>query len=348
LELVYHPLFLLLGIALAGLAVFGAVAMGPRGGRGLRLTLAMTSFVAVLGCALWIITYLAFIDQRRSIETRLSELRTQALSVGSVLACLERAGELLGTACAQTLFAAPETLAAADFYTATRLDVLKSAARYGGPRTPQFDDAIAALERSLQQDPLGLTANTLMLREGCTAARCDVIALFRDPARLWDNIRQKTYDANIVRYASGWRAPVAAASLAAASPVAASPAAAPPPAAAPTAAPAATVAAPLTTTPSGETRAPIPDKYALPSADSIPPVSIMNDEPADRSASAAAQSKDRPKGTVRQPVASGPEPSPASPQSTPAASPPATAEKQPAVRREKARPNAPLSIVPTQ
>jgi hypothetical protein len=336
LEQVYHPLFLLLGVALAGLPLFGAIAIRPYGRRRLRLALAMISFAAVLGSALWIITYLAFADQRRSIETRLSELRAQALGAGSVLACLERAGDLLGAACAQTLFAAPETLAAANLYTATRLDVLKSAARYGGPRTPQFDDAIAALERSLQQDPLGLTANALMLREGCTAARCDVIALFRDPARLWDNIRQKSYDANIVRYASGWRAPV--------------PAAVSPAAAAPTAAPAATVPAPVATAPGGESRAPIPDKYALPSADSIPPVSIMNEEPPDRPAAASAQSKDRPKGSVRQPVASAPapEPSPASTQSTPAASPPAAAEKQPPIRREKARPNAPLSITPTQ
>jgi hypothetical protein len=332
LEQMYHPLFLLFGVALAGLTLFGAIAIGPYGRRGLRLTLGLMSFAAVLGSALWIITYLAFIDQRRSIEMRLSELRAQALGAGSVLACLERAGDLLDTACGQTLFAAPETLAAANFYTATRLDVFQSAARYSGPRTPQFDDAVGALERSLQQDPLGLTANALVLREGCTAERCDAIALFRDPSRMLSNIRQKTFDANVVRYASGWRAPLPAA----ASPVSALTTAVP---------------APPAGGPGGiEARAPIPDKYTLPSADSIPRVSIMNDEPPDRSASAATQAKDRSKSTVHQPVASAPvtEPSPASPQSTPAASPPAGLERLPSIRRERTRPNSPLSITPTQ
>ena len=81
------------------------------------------------------------------------------------------------------------------------------AARYSGPRTAQFDDAIAAVRRSLQQDPFGLTANILVRREGCTAERCDVIGLFGNPTRLWDNIRQNTFDANVARHAANWRAP---------------------------------------------------------------------------------------------------------------------------------------------
>ena len=63
------------------------------------------------------------------------------------------------------------------------------------------------MQRSLQQDPFGLTANMLVRREGCTAQRCDAIAVFCDPTRVWDNIRQKTFDANVARHAAGWRAP---------------------------------------------------------------------------------------------------------------------------------------------
>ena len=262
----YHSLILVVGFAVAGLALSGVVAIGPHGSRGARIAFAMVSFAAFLGSALWLMTYLGLVDQRRTIETRLAELRAQALGAGSTLACLERSGEIVETACAQTLFAAPETLAAANFYTAMRLDVLAAAARYTGPRTAQFDEAVAALQRSLQQDTFGLTANTLVLREGCTAQRCDSLALFRDPARLRENIRQRTFEENAARYASGWRAPTASAAPAAAAPAA-------PAMAAPLPSPG--IIAPT----GGETRAPIPDKYTLPSSASIPPVSIMNAEP---------------------------------------------------------------------
>jgi hypothetical protein len=318
LEYSYHSLILLVGFAVAGLALVGAVAVGPYGRRGARMMLAMLSFAAFLGSAFWLMTYLGFLDQRRAIETRLAELRAQALGAGSTLACLERTGDIVETACAQTLFAAPETLAAANFYTANRLDLLMAAARYSGPRSAQFDDAVAALQRSLQQDPFGLTANTLVLREGCTADRCDPLVLFPNPARLHENIRQKTFEANAARYAGGWRAPTAGP------------------------APAAPGAAPLATGPGiiaptgGETRAPIPDRYSLPSSASIPPVSIMSDEPV---RPAPAPPRDR----AAPPAAAAPDQPPAATQ--PAAPPPVPAQRQ-APRRETTRPSAPLSITP--
>ena len=163
-EYSYHILVLLSGVALAGLTLFGAVAVGPYGRRSVRLTLVLISCAATIGTALWFVTYLGLIEQRRAIEVRLAELRAQAISPGSAFACLERAGDAVSAACEQTLFSAAVTLAAANFYTAARLDLLVAAARYSGPRTPQFDDAVAALQLSLQQDPFGLTANTLVLK----------------------------------------------------------------------------------------------------------------------------------------------------------------------------------------
>jgi hypothetical protein len=315
----YHSVILLLGIAVAGLTLFGAIAVGPYSRRGLRMMLATISFAAFLGSAFWFTLYLGFIEQRRAIETRLAELRAQVLSTGSPLACLERTGDAVEAACAQTLFATPETLAAANVYTAARLDLLTAAARYPGPRTPQFDDAIDALRISLQQDPFGLTANILMLRRGCTAERCDDIAIFRDPARLRNNIRQKAFDANVARHAGGWRTPA---------PTAALPAASATPAIAPT---------------GSETRAPIPDKYTLPSAASIPPVSIMNDEPPERPGPAPARDR---AGSTRQPVTALP-PEEQAPAALPSA-PSSASDKQAPARREKTRPNAPLPIGPPQ
>ena len=57
---------------------------------------------------------------------------------------------------------------------------MKAARRYGGPRTPQFDDAVATLVRALQEDPFGLAADILVRREGCTAQRCEALSLFAD------------------------------------------------------------------------------------------------------------------------------------------------------------------------
>ena len=314
-EYSHHILFLLCGVAVAGLAAFGAIAVGPYGRRGVRLTLAMVSFVALLGSVLWLVIYLGWIEQRRTIEARLSELRAQALSASSTLACLDGAGDAIEKACEQTVFATPESLAAANFYTTTRFDLLVSAARYSGPRSAQFDEAIDALQRSLQQDPFGLTANTLVLRTGCTAERCDAIAVFREQARVAENVRQKTYQAIVARHSPNWRTNA---------PAAASPSPSP---------------APATST-GPETRAPIPDKYTLPSSSSIPPVSIMEDEP-ERRPSAPATAQDRPAAPPEQSKPSASSPTALSP------TPPPARQKQPAPRRDTTRPNAPLSISPT-
>lgn len=316
----YHSFILLLGFAVAALTLFGAIAVGPYGRRGLRMMLAMVSVAAFLGSAFWLTIYLGFIEQRRSIETRLSELRAQALSAGSPLACLERTGDIVEAACARKLFATPDTLAAASFYTAARFDLLTAAVRYAGPRTPQFDDVIDALKVSLQQDPFGLTANTLMLRSGCTADRCDPMAIFHDPVRLSNNIRQRVFDANVARHAGGWRAAL---------PDAASP-------------PPATSAIPPSAVSGSEARAPIPEKYTLPSAASIPPVSIMNEEPAEPPQSGPARARDRSNlsGSPREEQAPAAGALPSVPVSA--------SEKQMPPRREKKPPNAPLSISPPQ
>jgi hypothetical protein len=328
LEYSHHILPLLVGIAVAGVAALGAIAVGPYGRRGVRLTLAIVSFAALLGSALWLVTYLGWIEQRRAIEARLSELRAQALSTNSALACLEGAGDAIEKACEQTIFATAESLAAANVYTTARFDLLMSAKRYSGPRTAQFDQVINALQRSLQQDPFGLTANTLVLRTGCTAERCDAIAMFAEQARVRETIRQKTYQATVARHSANWRT---------SAPAAAAPAVSSPPST------------------GGETRAPIPDKYTLPSASSIPPVSIMQDEP-ERRPSAPAAAPERPSVPVQTgatvqpgtdaPPPEQPRPSASSPTALSPATPPPVRQKQPAARRETNRPNAPLSINP--
>jgi hypothetical protein len=310
LELSYHGMVLLLGVAITGLALVGFIAVGPYGRRGVRTTLAAISALAFFASAAWLTNYLGLIEERRAIETRLSELRGRALNVGSPLACLEQTGGAVDAACAQKLFASPETLAAANSYISAQFDLLLAASRYSGPRSPQFNDAIGALETSLQQDTFGIAANVLVMRNGCTAERCEALAAFQHPARLRTNIRERIFEANVARHAGAWRekTPSTAASAPASSPA------------------------------SGETRAPIPEKYSLPSSDSIPPVSIMNDEPAERS----------PPTPPRQPAAASSRAEPALPPTAPPATPPSSAEKQGPGRAQKTRPSAPLAITPAR
>jgi|tagenome__1003787_1003787.scaffolds.fasta_scaffold20869799_1 hypothetical protein len=316
LEFSPHLLILLGGFAIALLSLFGVFAVGPYGRRGVRFMLGLVALAAFAGSVGYLVLYLGMIDQRRALETRIAELRAQAMTAGP-LACLERTDDAVQAACAQSLFASPGSISAARVYTTARLDLLTAAHRYSGPRTPQFEELVAALQHSLQEDPFGLTADSLMRRESCTEQRCPSLALFADTARLSANIRDKTFDANVARYTAAWTAP---------------------PPAAPPAAPSASASAPVPKiSPSGETRAPIPDKYELPSSASIPPVSIMTDEPPQRAAPPPA-AKDRPAAPPQEAAA------PA------AATPPVQAETPPRPRPQKQAPrkkdNAPLSIAP--
>ena len=319
-EISYHLLILIAGFAVALLALVGFVAVGPYGRRGVRFMCGLVALTAFAGSAAWLAVYLGMVEQRRAIETRIADLRAQAMTAGP-LACLERTGDAVQAACGQSLFASPGTISAARVYTTTQFDLLIAAKRYSGPRTPQFDDAVVTLQRSLQEDPFGLTADVLTRRESCTEQRCPALALFANPARLADNIRNKIFEANVARYTAAWGAPQPAAPQAAA--------------------PSAAASAPVPkTAPSGETRAPIPDKYELPSAASIPPVSIMTDEPPQRAAPGPA-AKDRP-GAPPQEAAAPTGETAASPEQ--AETPPA-AQKKSAPRRPK-QPDAPLQIAP--
>jgi hypothetical protein len=345
LEFSFHSLTLLFGFVVAGLSMAGAIAVGPFGWHGARVGLAMVSVAAFLVSVFWSLSYIGYLDQRRAIEARLAELRGQALASGSALACLERGGEALEAACGETLFRTPETLAAANFYTASRLDVLRAADRYAGPRSEPFEESIAVLKRSLEQDPFGLTAHVLTVRDGCTEERCDSLALLQDGARVKDNIRHKAFDANLARHAAAWRT-----GLPAAPPVAS---AAPSPAPASTAT--ASVPAVPALTPTGETRAPIPDKYTLPSSASIPPVSIMSDEPARPAAQAKEQPREQAKDRqpAERPATAAAPPAPSADADPPPAhaAPAQPAAQKQAPRRETVRPsapNAPLSITPGQ
>ena len=193
---------------------------------------------------------------RRALDARFSELTQRALAPGSSLSCLDAiVNATVEAACEKALFASPEATAAAVAYADARLTLLADGVAHA-VRDPDYAPALERLRRGLEADRYGVVAQALVSR-GCTAEACPVLKLLHDPQRVAANLKERTFDANVVLNASLWRPEGAA--------LAAAPAATlPPPSLSAT-------GAATTATPSG--------KFEYPSAASIPPVSIMTPEP---------------------------------------------------------------------
>lgn len=217
---------------------------------------------------------------RRALVQRSAELNLAALTPGSALACLDAgAGEAVENACEAKVFADPQRAANAVAYTAARLSLLADAAK-----DPAVLDGFAATRRAIELDRYGFAAHVLATRDGCTAEQCAAFAWLHDTAVLKANLKAQAYDQYVSRYAAGWnKEPEKQVPVAAAPPVAGVPVAAAPEASAPTG-------------------VPVSSKYDFPSAASIPPVSIMNSEPAlpkGAAAPGAPQAKAEPKGEAK-------------------------------------------------
>jgi hypothetical protein len=193
-------------------------------------------------------------DERRALDQRILELSAHALAPGSPLGCLEQnLGETIDAACEKAVFAGPETIAAATAYVAGSLSLLADAAANGWD--VYYDAALAGLRHRLEIDRFGLVAQVLAA-EGCSAAKCERFALFVDTSRISANLKARTFENLVARHSAGWPQSASAAAPAA-------PAPGPPIAAAPPPGPAPSVGSGIN----------------FPSAASIPPVSIMTDEP---------------------------------------------------------------------
>lgn len=204
--------------------------------------------------------------ERRALMQRNAELNIGAIAVGSALACLDAgAGEAVENACEKQVFADPQTAARAVAYTAARLALLGEA----HATQPSALSAMAGTRRAIELDRYGFAAHVLATRDGCTAEQCAAFAWLHDTAAIKANLKAQVYDQYVSRYAAAWskepdkQVPVA--NSAAPAPVAAAPEA-----------------------PTGVT---VSSKYDFPSSASIPPVSIMNAEPALPKAAADAQAK---------------------------------------------------------
>ncbi|HET7850267.1 MAG TPA: hypothetical protein VFL51_14500 [Pseudolabrys sp.] len=194
---------------------------------------------------------------QNTLKARYAELTARALAPGSVLSCLGgAAGDAVESACERKIFASPEQAAAAVVFVTAQLALLTDVADRNDPRLVAIR---ANLKRAIGLDRYGIAAHVLETRDGCTPEQCPIFALLDDAAALKTNLKTHAFDNYVTRYAVAWsrpeqggQAPVA--DLAPAAPSAAG------------------AALP-------EPHAPVPSKYDFPSADSIPPVSIMNAEP---------------------------------------------------------------------
>jgi hypothetical protein len=191
--------------------------------------------------------------ERHALEARAQDLLMRSAMPGSAVACLGGvAGDVVESACEKAVFQTPEATAAALSYVAAELVLLADFTAHARRSGADFPVALAELRRSIESDRFGLVARVLAVRDGCTPTACQPFTLLADPGRIAVNLTERSYDLYVARHATGW------------------PAGAKPPAA---------VAA-------GEGEAQPSAAAAgrsglfFPSAASIPPVTIMNAEPA--------------------------------------------------------------------
>jgi hypothetical protein len=246
--------------------------------------------------------------ERRALLAREVELSRIALAPGSALACLDGgAGETVENTCEKTVFASPQSTAAAVAYMDARLKLLAAAAA----RDPGLLAMLGSTRRAVALDRFGVAAHVLAIRDGCTAETCDAFALVDDASALQANLRAQVYDQYVSRYVASWNAPPAEKLPAVA--------ALPPP----------TSLARVTA--SGQTAVPAVkpgEHWDFPSAASIPAVSIMGAEPplpkgAEAQAQAPGQASDAPQATPMPPAKPAAKPAAAAKPPAPQAAPPA-------------------------
>jgi hypothetical protein len=188
-------------------------------------------------------------DERRALDQRASELVSRAVAPGSAIACLEATNtETVEGSCERAVFATPETVAAASAYIAARISLLSDAHEFTSRRDQSYESQIAGLRRTVAADRYGLASQVLAVRDGCTADACDAFGLVYDDKKLRANMRDRLFDITVARYAVNW--PTRTRPIASTSP----------------------------TSPSSPVTPPGPN-VQFPSAQSIPPVSIMTAEP---------------------------------------------------------------------
>jgi hypothetical protein len=203
--------------------------------------------------------------ERRALEARAAELTARAIAPGSALACLDAgAGNAVESSCEKAVFANPAAVAAAVSYVDARLRLLADGLAYAEANDRAYESSLAGLRRAMASDRFGIVAHVLKTRDGCNRYKCVAFAQIGEAARIKAHLKDGTFEKLVARHAIAWLTPNQ------------KPLVAPPP----------VVAAPAHKAPVASA---VPD-LNFPSASSIPPVSIMNAEPAKEAPSVSTAS----------------------------------------------------------
>ena len=163
------------------------------------------------------------------------------------LSCIdEMAGDAVLTACEKVLFGSAESVAAAVAYAASQITLLTSLGDVATANKGAGSDLLA-LRRAVERDRYGLMAYVLTVRDRCTPTACRAFRSVTEPRQIAANMEERVYENLIMRYASSWNTPQAAAGMIAALPP---------------------------SFPTGK-----PTNAEFPTAASTPPVNIMSPEP---------------------------------------------------------------------
>jgi hypothetical protein len=221
--------------------------------------------------------------ERRALAQRSAELTAQTLAPGSTLACLDgAAGEAVEGACEKTVFAGPQSTAAAVAYMAARLTLLADGLAFARHGDADFPAALAGLRRAIELDRFGIAAHVLAVRDGCTAERCAAFALLGDADVIKSNLKAQVFNQYVSRYAVDWNKFAPTVDKLAPAPLAS------------------------VLEPTAPSKTPLGSKYSFPSAASIPPVSIMNAEPMLPKQATDAQAAQPPAGPENAPAPAAP------------------------------------------
>jgi hypothetical protein len=210
-------------------------------------------------------------QERRALISRNADLTREGMSPGSALSCLEvEGGPSVEKSCELSVFATPNAVAAALSFVAERIKLLETAHALAKGGDVQVLAGMTHERQGLERDRFGIAAHVLAHRYGCSAEKCEELSLFKDTGTLKADLDARPFDALVAKYEGVWdrpgepRAPVSGHPIEPGSP-------------------AAVVSSPATDAlaraePPGMLH-PLDKKWKLPSADSIPAVSIMSPEP---------------------------------------------------------------------
>jgi hypothetical protein len=171
--------------------------------------LRISLIVLIMAIGYWLVDHSirrAATTEQQALNTRAFELATHAFLPGSPLACLAGPiGDMVEEACEKTLFASPETTAAAVSYVAAQLSLLADAhdhARRGGDN---YGSALTNLRRMIEADRFGIVAYVLAVRDGCTPEQCAAFAFLQGTGRVSANLAERPLEARLKSHLATWQ-----------------------------------------------------------------------------------------------------------------------------------------------